>query len=342
MAELNMELEDIAAYLQHTLDRPDLEARALTRFPRGVSRETWFVETEYPEDGKTGQQGYVIRRDLPGRSICTSSLRFEYEIYHRLYDTNVPVARTLVYEDDLDWLIDGREFYIRELVEGRWDVPHFTDMDPKYDDARIEASKEHARKLAAIHTLDWSKLGFGKLMDVPQSPETAALTAIDRLQSKLKEFQIEPIPIFAEAVGWLRDNAPKTAPCISLLKGNNGLGEEIWHEGQIVAMSDWEPASLGDPAYDFAWCQGFTGVNVPDKWNLQSFLDYYEEVSGIHIEQTSIGYYRLIQALEGTVFSHNAALPIIDRENLLARLCWVSTEVHHSMQSGLARGMGII
>ena len=337
-----MELQDVAAYLQHKLDAPDLRVTDLTRFPRGVSRETWFVDTEVSEGGKSQQKGFVIRRDLPGRSICTASLRFEYEIFHRLHGTEVPVARALSYEDDPAWLIDGRELYVRELVEGTWDVPHFTDTDPQYDDARISACQEHARKLATLHTLDWQSLGFGDLMDVPPSPEAAALTAIDRLERKLREFQIEPLPVFTEAVGWLRENAPKNASRISLLKGNNGLGEEIWRDGRIVAMSDWELASLGDPAYDFAWCQGFTSVVVPDRWNLQSFLDYYEEISGIHVEQTSIDYYNLIQALEGTVFSHNAALPVVEKENLLARLCWVSTEVHHTMQSGLARGMGVL
>ena len=134
----------------------------------------------------------------------------------------------------------------------------------------------------------------------------------------------------------------RNASAISLLKGNNGLGEEIWVDGKIVAMSDWELASLGDPAYDFAWCQGFRGVVVEGKWDFQSLLDYYEEVSGIHIDQASVGYYGLIQALEGVVFTHNASIPVVEQENLLARLCWVSTEVHHTMTAGLARGAGVL
>jgi aminoglycoside phosphotransferase (APT) family kinase protein len=341
MPDLKMEAQDVATYLQRNLAVSDLKVTDLTRFPRGVSRETWFVECEYTASGKPRQQGFVIRRDLPGRSICTATLRFEYEIFRRLRGTEVPVPRTLGYEDDPEWMIDGRDFYLRELVEGGWDVPNFTDMDPEYDDIRIEACKEHTRKLAALHTLDWESLGFGDLMDVPPTPADAALTAIDRLDNKLKEIQIEPVPVFAEAIGWLRDNAPRNASRISLLKGNNGLGEEIWREGEIVAMSDWELASIGDPAYDFSWCQGFTAVVVDGKWNLQSMLDYYEEISGIHVEKSSIQFYYLIQALEGTVFTHNASVPVVERENLLARLCWVSTEVHHSMQSTLARAMGI-
>ncbi len=341
MPGLKMEAQDVATYLRHKLDLPDLQVTDLTRFPRGVSRETWFVQCEYTSSGKPQQQGFVIRRDLPGRSICTATLHFEYEVFRRLHGTPVPVPRTLCYEDDAQWMLDGRDFYVRELVQGHWNVPNFTNPDPKYDGIRIEACREHARKLAALHTLDWESLGFGDLMAVPPTPADAPLTAIDRLERKLKEIQVEPVPVFTEAVGWMRDNAPRNASRVSLLKGNNGLGEEIWHEGEIVAMSDWELASLGDPAYDFSWCQGFTAVVVEGKWNLQSMLDYYEEISGIHVKASSVQFYYLIQALEGTVFTHNAAVPVVERENLLARLCWVSTEVHHSMQSTLARAMGI-
>ena len=73
MGELKMELQDVATYLQHKLDAPDLRVTDLTRFPRGVSRETWFVDTEVSKGGKSQQKGFVIRRDLPGRSICTAS-----------------------------------------------------------------------------------------------------------------------------------------------------------------------------------------------------------------------------------------------------------------------------
>ncbi|MCC6381656.1 MAG: phosphotransferase family protein [Dehalococcoidia bacterium] len=342
MPEWRMVPEDVAAYFQRRLGAPGLRVTGLTRFPRGVSRETWFVDAEDGAAAAPAKQTYVIRRDLAGRSICTAPLRFEYELFHRLHGTAVPVARALWYEDDPEWSLDGRDLYVREFVDGTWNVPHFTDPDPQYDDLRVAACKEHARKLAAIHLLDWRTLGFGELTDVPPDASACALTAIDRLERKLAEVQIEPLPVVAEALGWLRDHAPRSAPRVSLLKGNNGLGEEIWEDGRIVAMSDWELASIGDPAYDFAWCQAFSAVDIKGKWNLQSFLDYYEEVSGIHVEPASIAYYKLIQALEGAVFTHNAAIPVVNNENLLARLCWVSTEVQHTMTSGLARGVGIL
>lgn len=342
MPQLSMTTEDVKSYFRQKLQDPTFEIASLTRFPRGVSRETWFVEAAPSSGRQVPQQGFVIRRDLPGRSICTASLRFEYEVFRRLQPTAVPVARALWYEDDPEWSLDGRDLYVRELVSGSWNVQHFTDPDPRYDDIRIEACKEHARKLAAIHRLDWRALGFGELTDVPPDTSSCALTAIDRLERKMKEVQIEPLPVVVEAIGWLRDNAPREAPVVALLKGNNGLGEEIWEDGRIVAMSDWELASIGDPAYDFAWCQGFSAVDIKGKWNLQSFLDYYEEVSGIHVDPRSISYYKLIQALEGAVFTHNAAIPVVNNENLLARLCWVSTEVHHTMTAGLARGVGIL
>ena len=57
---------------------------------------------------------------------------------------------------------------------------------------------------------------------------------------------------------------------LSLLKGNNGIGEEIWPDGRIVALSDWELATIGDPALDWAFSQGLLTLHDVD-----DTLDHY-------------------------------------------------------------------
>ena len=39
------------------------------------------------------------------------------------------------------------------------------------------------------------------------------------------------------------EQLPPGGDRLSLLKGNNGVGEEIWRDGRIVALSDWELAA---------------------------------------------------------------------------------------------------
>ena len=74
-------------------------------------------------------------------------------MYEQLGHTAVPVARVLWWEDDPAWA--ARPFYVREHVEGSWDISHYRDPDPRYDELRIEVSKEHARNLALVHQVDW-------------------------------------------------------------------------------------------------------------------------------------------------------------------------------------------
>lgn len=344
MSDLLQDRDALQDYLACRLAATEVQVLDVTKFPRGVSRETWFVTCRVTGPGPTTDRGLVFRRDLPGGSVCPSPLRREFDIYACLEHSAVPIARPLWFEDDPAYLVDGRAHYVRDHVAGSWEIPGFRDPAPEFDDLRIGISKEHLSKLALVHTCEWEALGLGRLLVVPDGPGTCASTAIDRLAGELEAFQIEPMPVVEEALGWLRANAPRHAPGVSLLKGTNGLGEEVFRDGEIVAMSDWELASIGDPASDFAHLQDL----VPDvirggkvRWGLGPALEYYERVSGIAVDPGSIAYYRILGALEMVVFAHNAAVPLVRGTDNLARLAWVSTEVLYWAKNMLAGAAGV-
>jgi aminoglycoside phosphotransferase (APT) family kinase protein len=196
----------------------------------------------------------VFRSDMPSGSTIPTSLEQEYFMYERLGHTQVPVARVFWWEDDPAWA--ARPFYVREHLEGSWEIPHYHDPDPRYDELRIETSREHARKLALVHQVDWRTLGLDQRLPVPESEAQAAHAFIDNITAQLESFRLEPIPLFLAGAAWLKARAP-AAPRLSLCKGTNGLGEEVFLNGRIVAMSDWEEAAIADPASDFAFAQDF-------------------------------------------------------------------------------------
>lgn len=321
------------AYLQDYLRRlwqaNALEVTSIVKFPRGLSRETWFVECSNVSPGQPAK--LILRRDLPSLSIVPTALRFEYDIYDLLQGSAVPIARTVVFEDDPAQLPDERPFYLREQVDGEWDDPNYLNPDPQFDAMRVAMAREHVRRLAQVHTCDWKALGFERIMDVPRGLDDCPRCSIERYLAILAKFQIEPLPILTEAKEWLLDNAP-TAPCISLLKGTNGRGEEVFRDGVIVAMSDWEQAALGDPASDFARTQDFLNDIVHDGekiWGLEPALAYYEELTGIRIAPASVKYYHVLNCFENVVSLHHAAGPLADGSDRLARLVWLSTEAMH-------------
>ena len=120
-------------------------------------------------------------------------------------------------------------------------VPNFDNPAVEYDDVRISACLEHMRKLALIHTADWKSLGFAEIFSVPPNAASCATHTVERLVGELRNFQVEPLPVVTEALEWLRENAPEDSPCISLLKGTNGIGEEIWqnNENRKLQHDSW-------------------------------------------------------------------------------------------------------
>ena len=108
----------LADYIAHRFG-PAATLVSDERFPRGSSRVTWFVDYR-PGDGEA-VRSLVFRGDLPGGSTIPTSLEQEYFMYDRLGRTDVPIARGLFWEDDPAWA--ARPFYIREQIEGSWEVP---------------------------------------------------------------------------------------------------------------------------------------------------------------------------------------------------------------------------
>jgi aminoglycoside phosphotransferase (APT) family kinase protein len=319
----------------------DVTLRALRKMPRGVSRETWLAETVVTRtDGSSLDYPLTIRRDHEIGSIdSVASLRFEYEVYRNLTDTAVPVARALWFagaEDDPA----GRPHYVREHVAGDWDIPHYRDPDPRYDELRITTSKRFLDALAAVHTLDWERAGFGALLDVPSGPADCAPTALRRELTGVDPDLVRSYPVAVEGIHALRASYPPPPARPVLCKGTNGLGEEIWRDGRLVAMSDWESCSVGDPAGDFARMQEMTptilDADGTERWGLGPALQYYTEVSGITIDPDSLHWYTELYGLSVLRYGL-AGVSAVRAGSPLARMSWNATD---TLMMGLVRLAG--
>ena len=132
---------------------------------------------------------------------------------------------------------------------------------------------------------------------------------------------------------------------ICLCKGTNGLGEEILRGEEIVALSDWEEAQIGDPAADFAFMQNFVpeiereGKKI---WGLEQALQYYRSVGGAAVAVASVQYYQLVRALRMLVFSHRVSATVHRDARTPIRHAWTGTEVLHVGKHVLAFAMGMM
>ena len=339
-----MEPRALERYLQKRLVQArGLELLKLRRTYPGMSRETWLADARWRQDGQEVTAGYVFRMDTPGGSVVPTPLRREYEVYKRLGGTTVPVPTALWYETDELLLTDGREFYVREKLEGQVQIPNLYDPSPQYDGLRLEVATEHISKLAALHTLDWKQLGFAEVLDVPPDEGQSAGFDLDIWEENFDRVRPEAYPVAREVFCWLRDALPPTAPRISLNKGNNGVGEEIWQGNRIVGMSDWELAHLGDPTEDWTWMQlkpqvGSQGIGeLFDEAHLQ---EIYFAASGIRLKEESLRYYRIVQRLKAFVCTVTAASMVTGGKDLRVSTAAMGLASYRA-QAALAHAIGL-
>lgn len=273
-----MEVGRLQSYLRSRMGDVTID-RLVRSFP-GLSRETWLV---WCTDGS----GIVVRADPPGGGIVPTEFEFEWKVYETLSRTEIPVADPLWYDADPE-PTDGRPLFVRRLVEGSTYLPGLHDDTPEGARRRRSVAEEHAQKLAMLHLLDWRAAGFADFMVAPASAADAVRHEVETWGAIWHEVKAEPFPVVTEALAWFRQHLPAGGAALSLCKGNNGIGEEIWRDDQIVAFSDWELASIGDPCYDWAMSQGML-----DLWDRDRILRQYEEMTGFSLPAENFTFYRV-------------------------------------------------
>lgn len=331
--------QNLERYLSHRFGG-NVQVDEVERFSRGTSRQTWFVTVR--RAGQDERECLVFRTDLAAGSIEPTSLAQEHFMYERLGHTDVPVAKVLFWEDDPAWT--DTPFYVRRKVEGSWNIPGFLDPDPKYDELRIRISKEHLRKLALVHRVDWKALGFDRRLSSPKDESDCGRNYVDKTMREFEEIRSTGMPVMLEVAEWLRDRAP-VAPRVCLCKGTNGFGEEVFRDGELVAMSDWEEASIGDPAADFAFMQYLAPELERDGqkiWGMAHALEYYRSVSGIPVTIEAVQFYGVIRAMRLIVMGEKAGLAVHDQPGMAEiRQAWTGTEVSYICRRGLLAAMGL-
>ena len=295
----------VASYFAERFDEPVAITSLKQTFP-GMSRETWIVGAEVGEGSGRLHRDLVLRIDLPSGGIVPLPLKTEWEVYVRLWPSPVPVAEPLWYDEGLPFA-EGRPHMVRELVEGATSIPGLMEPGPEGDALRRAVAFEHAEKLALVHSLDWKRYGLDEVLPAPASAADAIRQDFEMWRDIWFECRSAPYPEITDALYWLEEQIPTESPRISLIKGNNGIGEEIWRDARIVAMSDWELAALGDAAQDWAFSQGMLSL-----WDPGETLAHYEEEAGFKLSPRTMAFSQLFIAFKSTVCLNSALRGFMD------------------------------
>jgi aminoglycoside phosphotransferase (APT) family kinase protein len=227
------------AYLRGAVPGFAGEAR-LRQFQGGQSNPTYLIET--PE------QKYVLRKKPPGKLLPSAhQIDREYRIQQALAATDVPVAAMLHYGTDT--AVIGTEFYLMEFLAGRvfGDVT-MPDLAPAERGAVQAALFETIGRLHAVDFRALDLADYGR-------PDNYVARQIDRWSQQYEAAKTEDLPDMDNLIAWLRANLPP-AQETAIAHGDFRLGNMMIHptEPKIIAVLDWELATLGHPLADLAYC----------------------------------------------------------------------------------------
>jgi aminoglycoside phosphotransferase (APT) family kinase protein len=201
-----------------------------------------------------GRDRWVLRRAPRHASSATAhDVLREFRILDAIKDEAVPIARPLLACDDPD--VFGATFYVMARIDGvpvRAGIPSAWTTNPR---EQSQALDQLVDALVAIHAVDWQQRG---LRDLAHSGPYLA-RQVDRWMSQLDSYHARPLPSAARVASWLDDHRPADQ-VLALAHGDYKLDNVLFAPDappHLLAVVDWEMASIGDPLIDLAWAMVF-------------------------------------------------------------------------------------
>jgi aminoglycoside phosphotransferase (APT) family kinase protein len=267
----------LGAYLQAQL--PELGSlKAVKQFPGGYSNLTYLLQTE--------QGSYVLRRPPHGAAIKSAhDMAREYRVLSHLqghYD-RIPQPVHLCENP----AIIGSPFYLMERVKGliwRASQPPRPQPAPALMRRLSEATIDNLR---ALHQLDLKATGLAEL----GRPEGYTLRQVTGWIKRYYQAETEPIEAMDRVAAWMPDALPPE-PAPAFLHNDYKYDNLVLNPadpGEILAVLDWEMATVGNPLMDLGttlayWAeasdppalQQFNLTHLPGNLTRQEVMARYE------------------------------------------------------------------
>jgi aminoglycoside phosphotransferase (APT) family kinase protein len=224
-----------------------------------------------------GQSRWVLRR--PTRVAverANEGMRREFRILAALAGTDVPHPEVVALCEDHDVL--GCTFYLMERVQGVNPFPLPAVFDS--EQGRAEVAYSMVEALGRLHNVDWLTAGIGDL----GHPEGFHERQVQRWSRQLASYEGRELPGIETVMAWIEAHLPEDSTATIMHGDYHMLNVLIAPEppGRVVAILDWETATIGDPLLDLA---GFLEVWTPVAnvgWPSRAELvERYRSVRGI-------------------------------------------------------------
>lgn len=326
----------VASHLGAVLSAEEVEITAVSRFHGGASRETYAIDIV-----ANGKELHLILRCDPEDSLIDTSRTLEYAAYRAFEGTQVPVPKAVSLVETPDLI--GSPFFIMERIEGGQAAGP---MDPlAYGEHKASIGEQFFSLLGRIHAHDALSSPLADEVDCPEQSRCWQ-RELNYWAGVIEKDELEPEPIAAAAIRWLRRNAPGPAQKLAIVHGDYRNGN-VLHDGngRIIAVLDWEMAHIGDPLEDLAWA-------LDPLWNLkdesraagliprEDAIRIWEEASGCRFDAQSFAWWEMFATLKGLAIWISSARSYADGRNtdpILAFSGWYpKVRANHLLASRLS------
>jgi aminoglycoside phosphotransferase (APT) family kinase protein len=231
-------LDRLETYLHEHL--PSLHGPlAVEQFRQGHSNLTYLVQL--------GATELVLRRAPFGNQVKTAhDMSREYRVLSGLWPLYAAAPRPyLLCEEET---VLGTPFYMMERRHGvilRRTLPVGLTIDPA---SARRISLALVDNLTLLHSLDYQAAGLGDL----GKPEGYVARQVSGWSKRYAEAKTHDLPVLERVAQWLADNLPSDAPA-ALIHNDYKYDNLLLDSGdltRIVAVLDWEMATIGDPLMD--------------------------------------------------------------------------------------------
>jgi aminoglycoside phosphotransferase (APT) family kinase protein len=254
-----LDLAKLEPYLRAHFPR-NLGQLAVEQFPHGHSNLTYLM--------RLGDRELVLRRPPFGNQVKSAhDMSREYRVLSRLARVYPPAPMPYLFCDDESIL--GAPFYVMERRRGivlRRALPADFHLDPVVLRRLCEAFIDN---LVLLHRLDYGAAGLGDL----GKPAGYVQRQVTGWTNRYRNAQTDDVPAMEQLAPWLAQNMPTESGAALIhndYKFDNLLldSNDITH---IVAVFDWEMATIGDPLMDLGSTLAYW-VEAGDPDLLKSFV----------------------------------------------------------------------
>lgn len=281
-----LDVQKLQAYLRDKVSGFDKKI-SIKQFPGGYSNLTYFIEA--------GEHEYVLRRPPFGANIKSAhDMEREFLVLTKLGKsgfTKVPEAIHLCVDEN----VMGVKFYLMKRVRGvilRNRLPKDVIMNA---DSFRALSKATIDQLVKLHQLDIHTSG----LDALGKPDGYIQRQVEGWIKRYYNAQTDDITSMKEVAEWMQKNIP-TSLHTSFIHNDFKYDNLVLNPTDltdIIAILDWEMATVGDPLMDLGttlayWAEPndpdslkpFNLTWMPGNFTRNEVVSYYQQQSGVPVD----------------------------------------------------------